>query len=421
MIRTLLASLLAVASVHASDVRELAYPPSTTPGELKMESHFYLWLPPGVTAVRGIVVHQHGCGTGSEMSGVTGADDLHWQALAAKWQFALLSSSYRAGEKEACSVWCDPRNGSDARFNLALADFAKETKHPELTSVPWCLWGHSGGGVWVSLMLAAHPEKVVAVWCRSGTALADLSIKRPDRPPPVIPEAAYHVPVMANTGLKEKDDKRFHTAWETSHQMHLDMRAKGSPIGVAPDPRTSHQCGDQRYLAVRFFDTCLAMRLPEKGNDLKPVDFSGAWLAEVDTDAAVPAAEFKGDKSKSVWLPDAAFAKAWMEYVKTGYVTDTTPPPAPTNLKVSGNELTWEATADVEGGLASFLIERNGQPIATLPEKPDTTFGHALFQSMTYSDTAKPPLAQMRYTDKDATPGAKYKIIAVNTSGLKSE
>ncbi|MDB6140133.1 MAG: hypothetical protein JWO94_3205 [Verrucomicrobiaceae bacterium] len=415
-------SLVLASFANATEVRELIYPPSTAPGELKMESHFYLWLPPGVAKVRGIVVHQHGCGTGSETSGMTGADDLHWQALAAKWDFALVSTSYKAGDKEPCGDWCDARNGSDAKFQQALADFAKETKHPELTSVPWCLWGHSGGGVWVSLMLAAHPERVVAVWCRSGTALADATIKRPDRTEPVIPEAAYGVPVMANTGIKEKDDKRFHTAWETSHQMHLDMRAKGAPIGVAPDPRTSHQCGDQRYAAIAFFDTCLAMRLPVKnGEPLKPVDQSGAWLAEVDTDAAVPAAEFKGDKTKSVWLPNEAFAKVWMEYVKTGTVGDTTPPPAPTGVKVTGNEITWEATADLESGLGGFIIERDGKTIATLPEKPDSTFGRPLFQSMTYSDTPKPPLAEMKYVDKEATPAAKYHIIAVNSAGLKSK
>ena len=71
------------------------------------------------------------------------------------------------------------------------------------------------------------------------------------------------------------------------------------------------------------------MRLPDKGSKdqtLKPVDMSKAWLAPVLGDTAQPAAEFKGNAKEAVWLPNEAVAKAWMEYVKTGAVSDTTPP-----------------------------------------------------------------------------------------------
>ena len=96
------------------------------------------------------------------------------------------------------------------------------------------------------------------------------------------------------------------------------------------DPRTGHECGDSRYFAIPFLDACLAMRLPDKGSKdqtLQPVDMSKAWLAALGGDGAVPAAEYKGDPKESVWLPNEAVAKAWMEYVKTGAVGDTTPPP----------------------------------------------------------------------------------------------
>ncbi len=81
------------------------------------------------------------------------------------------------------------------------------------------------------------------------------------------------------------------------------------PIGFAPDPRTGHECGDSRYLAIPFFDACLAMRLPDKGGKdqtLKPVDMSKAWLAPVLGDTAQPAAEFKGNAKEAVWLPNEA-------------------------------------------------------------------------------------------------------------------
>ena len=45
------------------------------------------------------------------------------------------------------------------------------------------------------------------------------------------------------------------------------FRAKGALIGVAVDPNSSHDCGNSRYLAIPWFDACLAARLPDKVGD----------------------------------------------------------------------------------------------------------------------------------------------------------
>ena len=112
-----------------------------------------------------------------------------------------------------------------------------------------------------------------------------------------------------------------------------------------------------------------------------------------------------------------------MEYVKDTKVTDTTPPPAPTNVRVQGNKLTWEAEADLESGLASFIIERDGQFLANVPEQGKNPFGRPIFQNLQYSDTPTQPLVPMQFTDTKAEPGKKhtYRVIAVNTVGLKSK
>ena len=90
---------------------------------------------------------------------------------------------------------------------------------------------------------------------------------------------------------------------------------------------------------------------------------------------------------------------------------------------VKGNQLSWKATADLESGLAHFIIERDGEAIATVPEKPTNKFGRPLFQGMLYSDTPAQPLVQMRFTDPKPEAGRKhqYRVIAVNTVGLKSK
>ena len=102
---------------------------------------------------------------------------------------------------------------------------------------------------------------------------------------------------------------------------------------------------------------------------------------------------------------------------------DTTPPPAPTNTRVKGNEITWDADADVESGLASFIIERDGQFLANVPEQGKNPFGRPIFQNLQYSDTPTQPLIQMRYTDTKAEAGKthQYRVVAVNTVGLKSK
>ena len=49
--------------------------------------------------------------------------------------------------------------------------------------------------------------------------------------------------------------------------MDVDPLGERAPVGMAPDPRTGHECGDSRYLAIPWIDACLAMRLPDKGDD----------------------------------------------------------------------------------------------------------------------------------------------------------
>ncbi len=91
-------------------------------------------------------------------------------------------------------------------------------------------------------------------------------------------------------------------------------------------------------------------------------------------------------------------------------------------MRVQGTKLTWEAEADVESGLASFIIERDGQFLVNVPEQGKNPFGRPVFQNLQYSDTPTQPLAAMQFTDAKAEPGKEhtYRVIAVNTMGLKS-
>ena len=403
------------------------YEASTNPGELTFPVNYTIWIPKDVKNLRGVIVHQHGCGEGSCKSGLTGAYDLHWQALAKKHDCALLAPSYEQPEKGDCQMWCDPRNGSSAAFQKCLVDLGAKSGHPELSKLPWALWGHSGGGHWAGGMVLMHPERVAAAWLRSGVPLLKANAERSTIKAHTLPDAALKVPVMCNPGTKEGvtvKDSRFGGVWAANETFFNEVRSKGGLISVAVDPLSSHECGNQRYLAIIWLDACLSARLPKIAtNPLNAMPTDQVWLAPITGSEAQPMAKFSGEPLKAAWLPNEAIAKSWMQYVKDTLVSDSTPPSAPTNLQVKGNELNWEAEADLESGLASFIIERDGKFFANLPETGKNPFGRPIFQNLQYSDTPSQPLVPMKYTDTKAEAGKKhtYRVITVNTAGLKSK
>jgi hypothetical protein len=286
-----------------------------------------------------------------------------------------------------------------------------------------------------------HPERVVAVFLRSASAASfrfDWHVKRPGFQQPEVPDTVYAVPIMCNAGVKEKPENgplwRWNGVWEGELATFREYRTQGAPIGFAPDPRTAHECGDSRYLAIPFLDACMAMRLPakeSKDQTLRPVDSSNAWLASLLGDTAVPAADFKGNPREAVWLPNAAVAHVWMEYVKNGTVGDSSPPSAPFDLKVvakpdQGNELTWDAEADFESGIGGFVILRDGRGLARLPTAPQNqVYGRPrpLFQGISFHDTPEAPIPEMRYWDTSSHAGEKhtYTVITLNSAGVPSE
>jgi hypothetical protein len=403
-IRIAVASLACAAVLHASGGHyyKVAYPPSAKPGELQLGVTYTVWVPDGVKRLRAVIVHQHGCGSGACKGGATAAYDLHWQALARKWDAALLGPSYEQADSQNCALWSDPRNGSRQAFLKALQELGTQSKHPEMATVPWALWGHSGGGGWSGHMQSLEPERIAAIWFRSGSVA----------PSETTPAAAYAIPMVCNPGKKEETHERFQRAYQGCVATFEGYRARGAPIAFAPDPRTSHECGDSRYLAIPFFDAALALRLPGKG------DRAGK-LRPVDAKAGLVPNQVAG---QPVWLPNARVGEAWKEYVKSGAVGDTTPPPPPYNVKATATgEVTWSADADFESGIAAFIVLRDGNEIGRVPEKPVGRYGRPLFQPMSYHDTPEAPVPEMRFRDPGPKRGARYRVIAVNSVGLRSK
>ncbi|MEO0448284.1 MAG: hypothetical protein AAF191_19640, partial [Verrucomicrobiota bacterium] len=307
-------------------------------GPLIFPVQYTLWVPADVTKLRGLVVHQHGCGEGSCRSGQTGAFDLHWQALARAHDCALLSPSYEQPQEAECQQWCDPRNGSATAFFRALHDLGVQSAHPELEQIPWALWGHSGGGHWVGGMTLLYPERVIATWLRSGVPVLAANPERPSIRPYTLPAAALSIPMMANPGTKEGvtvKEGKFSKVWPANETFFHAVRGQGGLIGMAIDPLSGHECGNQRYLAIPWLGACLSARLPKDSDSTQqPMAIDEEWLAPLLGKEAVAGSEYSGNPRKATWLPNAQIAQLWMEYVQDTAVGDSTPPPRPTDLKL---------------------------------------------------------------------------------------
>ncbi len=396
------AALLLAAQSAFAGTYDVAMPPKE--GEKYKSADFRLWVPDGVKTVRAVIVRQHGCGR----KGIDHADDLQWQALAAKYDAALLGTHYQTHKE--CKEWFDPSQGSNRAFLDALKHFAKESGHPELTDAPWALWGHSGGALWACHMANRYANRVVAVWARS-QAVTEYD------------EATLSVPIVFNYGENEKTGQ-FAGVHKNSQSAFLAYRPKGAVWAVAVDPKSGHDCRNSRALAVRFFDKMLAIRLPKTGIKLNAVAKS-AWAGDPEGLAIMDQRIRRGDADPMCWLIDEEFAKAWQEYCKTGDVKDTTAPPTPTGVKAAsgdnGVSLEWKAVADVESGVKQFQVFKNGKLLATGGGEKTKTNQMGFFQIWNYGDEPEPKLPKFAHTDATGKPGDTYEVVTVNHADLASK
>jgi hypothetical protein len=84
----LLASL-AKADQEAGEYFRIDHPASIAPHELGVGVTHRLWIPDGAVRLRAIIFHQHGAGIEAAEAGASAPYDLHWQALARKWNCGL--------------------------------------------------------------------------------------------------------------------------------------------------------------------------------------------------------------------------------------------------------------------------------------------------------------------------------------------
>ncbi len=371
-------------------------PPAT--GDSYQSADFRLWVPADIPILRGLIIKQHGCGDDAASTGLEHANDLQWQALALKHQFALLGTKFPTG-KQPCESWALINNGSGSALIKALDLLGTQSKHLELNRVPWALWGHSGGADWITQLLQQYPDRTIAAIAARGGGFLFLGTN---------PTLA-NIPVLFALGAKDnilvKETQTLPT------QAFQRYRKLAAPWAIASAANTGHELGDTRFLAIPYFDAIIPQRLPAQGNELRSIDPNLGWLGNVATNEISPIAKFTGERLEAAWLPNEATARKWQQYLTTGKIPPTQKPQPPTNFQATRRDsntvlLTWKYQPDLESGLPAFRIDRNKSTIATIP-KPRHSAG----------DAPDSPPSVLEFADKNATLNASYAIVAINDLG----
>jgi len=360
---------------------------------------------PDTEKINAILVLQHGCGM--EQFGITRNHDLQYQAFAKKWGLMVIETALHGD----CGVWHHPESGSaKALFNV-ISKQATDENHPELSSAPLLIFGHSSGGHWTLAMLRDYPERILAAVCYSAAWNPQWSYKA----------EVGNIPVLLrHAGAVDCPEASCEL---TAKNQFAKMRALDAPASIAYNEGEGHNYSRMRHMSIPFFEAALKQRLPlESGGKMRNIDRSKCWLGDSATKEVFAAKDYSGDKSGLCLLPDEEVALKWKEYVRTNDVADVTAPPAPYSLetdKLSDSiiRLRWKADADVESGIKQFIVSVDGKTVKTLPSDG------SVYQSFdTNGDNTYPVSpAEMEVTLSGLKTGAVLAVQTVNQFGLVGE
>ena len=389
-------------SKSSSLIQGIYYETSVLPekSDWYSSADYRLWIPSEVKVIHGLIVMQHGCGEPAASTGLNHANDLQWQALAVKHKFAILASKISVGE-HPCEFWAFPNAGSETAFLKSLQALGQKSNHPELETVPWVLRGHSGGSDWASFMLQKYPTQIIAAVLMRGGGY------------PLIGNNSHKIldiPVLFVSG---KNDPYDYDCITVPRQVFLHYRQRGALWAFALAPNTAHEAGGTRTLAIPYIDAIIAARINlDQGLPLTTkVKATEAWLGNISNQAVYPEQDYKEDISNTVWLPNEEIARKWQEYVAKGEILPVQRPKIPIEIHAlqkdhQGILITWDYLLDLEIGLPSFRIYRNGFLIATLKG-----------QEHNFGDAPEPESLELQFRDKGGDSDSSYSVAAFNTLG----
>ena len=374
-----------------------------------LSADYRIWIPKDIQNVRGLIVKQHGCGSESGSRGLNHANDVQWQALALKHQFALMGTKLPA-EYPMCSNKAIADRAAENTFLKAISILAEKTNHPELNKVPWVMWGHSGGADWGTQMLKFYPQRTIAVinvhagGIRSTSGNSEiLNLNLNSK----LASALLQVPVLWLVGEK---DSYIEESIDLPKAIFNKFNRENALWTLAIGKKTGHETGNTRFLAIPYLDAVITARMGEE-NQLRPINPNSGWLGNIATHEIVPATKYIKNFADKVWLPNKETALKWKEHIVYDRISPFRKLNAPTNVTVTDVSLTekiikWDFVPDLENGLPDFRIYRNGSLIKTLKG-----------QRYDGGDITDSPHPVLEFRDISSSPGSTYTVGAFNRRG----
>ena len=274
---------------------------SIAPGANFEIAQFKYFLPANVGQVRAILVLV----PGSNGDGRAMAEDTVWQNFATKHRLAIVACRFtdKADNPErAFENYISVSRGSGDALLTALSHFAEQSKHPEVASARFLMWGMSAGGQYNWEFVAWKPERVIAFVVNKGGAYYSA----------LLPKASRMVSGILFTGGK---DLEFRTS--TINGLFAVNHRGGALWALAEEPSAGHIVGRSRDVALALYEEVLPLRLGADGK-LKPLDEKSGYLGDLKAKTFAPLGDGKVPNFSTAWLPTERVAKAWK-----GLVTET--------------------------------------------------------------------------------------------------
>ena len=305
--RTAMAGSLALALVASPAHAQRGGPPAPTPppGPGSIEevaapgnnyeiAEFRFWAPPGAGPLQAIAVLV----PGSNGAGRAAADDSVWQAFATSHHVALVACHFRDKQhpQNFIEAYVNVSQGSGQALLDAVNKFAARSKHPELATAPFLLWGMSAGGQFNYEFTAWKPGRVAAFVVNKGGIYYSALVS---------PEARA-VPGILFIGGKDLQSR----IWTISGLFAVNRRG-GALWALASEPGAAHIVGQSRDVALAFYDDILPMRIGGPNGALKPIPEKTGFIGDLGTKTFTAIGDSKVPTEPNSWLPTERVARAW--------------------------------------------------------------------------------------------------------------
>ncbi len=277
----------------------------------------YLWIPPGCTHVRGLILGLNNMQEEYLFMNEEFRKNLADLDMGIVWIFPGFAIAPNNAQPPLSGPW---PNGEQAQKDIVkvLSDLAKESGYPEITDAPLLPIAHSAASPFV-WGISSWSERVFA-----GIPLKGYYAGGP----------APNVPYLTiGSEWAEVGGPNWGVGWQTYRQTILRIRGNQPAgqdvelIGNIPDMGAGHYNSNPDLVPIinLFIRKAVAARLPEhppgKGPvPLKPITATMGALADsmkLGTSAfhPVPYDQYQGDKKQADWFFDTELAQAINDYV----------------------------------------------------------------------------------------------------------